>query len=72
MTITIIVLEGLVGKVCRCSRGRPGLVTGRKALEWGESWVGIGLDDGDPQWASRRPTIIAQDLNTYLKKEKGR
>ena len=50
--------NGLIGKAAVCSRGRPGLVTGRKELPWGLSWVGIGLDDGTA-WASREPRVMA-------------
>lgn len=47
----------MIGAVGECSKGRLGLITGRKTLPWGESWVGIGLDDGSP-WASRTPRIL--------------
>jgi len=60
----------LVGTVCRCSKGRPGLVTGKKELPWGESYVGIGLDDGPIQWAARKPILIAYSLPQFLAVEK--
>lgn len=56
----------LRGKVAVCSKGRPGLVTGAKLLPWGPSWVGIGLDDGPIQWASRDPFVITDDLNSWI------
>lgn len=51
--------ENLVGLVGVCSKGRPGLITGRKELPWGLSWVGIGLDDGSA-WSSRSPRKMTQ------------
>lgn len=59
-TGTVAEEENLVGKVGVCSRGRPGLITGRKELAWGLSWVGIGLDDGSA-WSSRAPRVVARD-----------
>lgn len=55
-----------LGRVGVCSKGRPGLITGRKKLEWGLSWVGIGLDDGTP-WASREPKIVAESVAEWFK-----
>ena len=52
--------ESLVGKVCVCSVGRPAIVTGRRKFEFGECWVGLGLD-GKGTWASSAPCIIAED-----------
>jgi len=49
-----------IGKVAVCSKGRPGLITGRKELPWGLSWVGIALDDGTA-WASRSPTLMSEE-----------
>jgi hypothetical protein len=49
--------EALTGCVAVCSRGRVGLITGKKELPWGLSWVGIGLDDGT-EWASRNPRLL--------------
>lgn len=46
----------MVGRMAVCSRGRVGVIRGRKALPWGESWVGVGLDG--TEWASRSPTLI--------------
>ena len=60
----------MVGTVCRCSKGRPGLVTGQKKLPWGQSWVGIALDSGSWQWAARKPILIAYNLDQYLSIEK--
>ncbi len=61
--------ENLVGLVAVCSRGRPGLVTGRKQLPWGLSWVGIGLDDGSA-WSSRSPRKMTQDELVALSESK--
>lgn len=49
-------MSDLTGKLALCSRGRLGVVEGRKELEWGLSWVGTGVD-GTP-WASREPRIV--------------
>jgi len=51
--------EDLVGKICVCTAGRPAIVTGKKTFDWGESWVGLGLD-GKGTWASTTPCIIAE------------
>lgn len=50
--------ESLVGRWAVCSQGRVGKIEDRKVLEWGPSWVGVGLD-GRP-WASRQPMVIAE------------
>lgn len=51
--------ENLVGKVCVCTVGRPFIVTGVKVFDWGESWVGLGLD-GKGTACSSDPAIIAE------------
>ena len=56
--------EHLVGKVAICSKGRIGVITGRATLPWGESWVGVGFDG--KQWASRSPSVIADNVNDYI------
>ncbi len=61
-----------IGSVALCSKGRPGLITGRKILPWGESWVGIALDNGNWRWASRNPRVIAADLDTWLRRDEAR
>lgn len=48
--------ENLVGKVCVCSTGRLGLVTGREEVTFGngdraDCWTGIGFD-GRGLWAT--------------------
>ena len=48
-----------IGAVCFCSMGRPGLITGRTTLSWGEAWVGIGLDGKGP-WSSRSPKLMTE------------
>lgn len=58
--------EDLAGKIGICSRGRLGLIEGRKELPWGESWIGKGLDDGT-EWASRDPKIVFDSLAEYEK-----
>lgn len=60
--------EDLVGKVAVCSRGIAGVITGRKELPWGESWVGKKINNGEP-WASRKPTVIADSLDEYMADE---
>jgi hypothetical protein len=60
--------EDLTGKVCVCSLGRAAIVTGRKMLPWGESWVGLGLDGrgvGKVLWASTNPCVIAESGQEY-------
>lgn len=60
--------ENLVGKICVCSVGRPGIVTGRKEYDWGTAWCGLGLD-GKGNWSSTNPAIIAesgQDFHDLL------
>lgn len=47
-----------VGRWAVCGIGRIGKIEGRKQLDWGESWVGTGLD-GRP-WASRKPRLLAE------------
>ena len=51
--------ENLIGKVCVCSVGRPAIVTGKKNFDFGNCWVGLGLD-GKGTWASTNPCIIAE------------
>jgi hypothetical protein len=51
--------EDLVGKVCVCSVGRPGVVVGRKTCDFGDAWIGLGLD-GKGNWASTAPCIVAE------------
>lgn len=54
--------EDWIGKVALCSKGTLGLITHRKVLPWGESWVGISLHDGSP-WASRHPcSVLWEDV----------
>jgi len=59
--------ENLIGKVGRCSKGRPGLIMGKKELPWGIAWIGVGLD-GRGQWSSRDPIIIAESEEEYEEK----
>lgn len=51
--------EDLVGKVCVCSVGRVAVVVGQKTFDWGQAWVGLGLD-GKGTWASKEPAIVAE------------
>ncbi|GMV06743.1 MAG: hypothetical protein AMXMBFR53_30180 [Gemmatimonadota bacterium] len=57
--------EDLTGRWAVCSIGRIGRIEGRKMLEWGESWVGTGLD-GEP-WASRTPRVLRDDQVALLR-----
>ena len=41
-----LLLDDLVGRVGRCSKGKLGLITHWKMLPWGLSWVGISLENG--------------------------
>lgn len=54
------------GVVARRSKGRIAVVTGRKVLPWGDSWVGVGLD-GQGLWASRDPVFIAGSIQSYAR-----
>lgn len=72
--------EHLVGKVCICSIGRIGLVTGRERIglvpgrerinfeKSGEGeklyWVGVGFD-GKGTWASERPVVVHDDPEDF-------
>lgn len=60
VTVTCDAHLGYIGKAGVCSKGRPGLIVGRKQLPWGLSWVGIGLDDGS-SWSSRSPRVMTRD-----------
>ena len=63
--------ENLIGKVCVCSIGRVGIVTGRGSFtsaiksNFGgndkeiKCWKGLGLD-GKGVWASTNPCIVAE------------
>jgi len=51
--------ESLIGKICVCSVGRPAIIVGQKNFEFGECWIGLGLD-GKGTWASSSPCIIAE------------
>lgn len=51
--------EDLTGKVCVCSVGRPFIVTGKRTFDFGESWVGLGLD-GKGTVASTGPCVVAE------------
>ena len=52
--------EDLTGKICVCSVGRIAIVTGKHKFDFGEAWVGLGLD-GKGTWASTNPGIIAEN-----------
>jgi hydroxymethylpyrimidine pyrophosphatase-like HAD family hydrolase len=52
--------ENLEGKVCVCSTGRTAIVTGKKTFDFGEAYVGLGLD-GKGTWASTAPVVIAEN-----------
>ena len=56
--------DDLIGKVAICGKDIIGVITGKKVLEWGESWIGERLDDGGP-WASTRPKIVANSIGEY-------
>ena len=58
--------ENLIGKVCVCSIGRPGIVVGKKKATFGnipaqeyDVWFGLGLD-GKGNWCSTNPCIVAE------------
>jgi len=61
----------LIGIPCWCSKGRPGLVTGREMLPWGWSYVGVGLDGKGP-WASRKPEPLTKSEIAQLYKQYGK
>lgn len=55
----------LTGCVARCSGGQLGVVTGRKVLPWGLSWVGVAFERGAPMWASRNPDVLASSVKAW-------
>lgn len=61
--------EDLTGKVCVCSIGRVGIVSGKGVLNLDsgatkEVWQGLGVD-GKGTWASSSPIVIAETLQEY-------
>lgn len=56
--------EDITGKVCVCSVGRPFVVTGKRRFDFGESWVGLGLD-GKGTVASTAPAVIAESAQEF-------
>lgn len=58
--------DELIGKVAMCDRGVVGVITGRKKLDWGESWIGERIEDGG-KWYSKNPAILADSLEEYNK-----
>ncbi len=74
-TVTDLIAEGFhqlqFGRVALCSKGRVGVITGRKKLPWGWSYIGIGINrDEDWRWAARRPWVVAENLNDFLRRER--
>lgn len=67
--------EDLIGKICVCSIGRPAIVVGKNQFEWGNAWIGLGLD-GKGTWCSTEPCIIAESGREFhdklLKRFKGK
>jgi len=62
--------EDLRGKVCVCSVGRVGIVTGSYTPEWSDGvrmWAGIGFD-GKGTWASSTPCIVAENGEEFRMK----
>lgn len=59
----------LIGQYGLCSQGRPGLITNHVEIDWGWSYVGIGLDDGTP-WASRDPYLMTIEEVEQLRRSK--
>lgn len=64
-----MVVTDYAGKVCVCSIGRVGVVTGKKCMNFGDGWVdmwtGIGFD-GKGLWATSSPIVIADTLEEYV------
>lgn len=58
--------ENLIGKVAKCHKGEIGIITHRVGLNGNRVWRGIKFN-GD-LWESKKPTIISDNLNQYLKK----
>ena len=59
--------EDLIGKVCVCSIGRIGLVTGKGNPVWADEkdmWIGLGFD-GKGTWASSNPCIAYENPEEY-------
>ncbi len=65
--------ENLVGKICVCSIGRIGIVTGEGEFtsavnnEVIKCWKGLGLD-GKGVWASTAPCIVAESGQEFADK----
>lgn len=59
--------EDLTGRMGVCSIGRIGIIEGRKALNWGVSWIGTGVLDGE-SWASRQPWLLSEHEQELLAK----
>lgn len=62
----VSLLWKFAGQVCTCSKGRMGLVTDVKELDWGWTCVGIGLD-GKGAWSSRNPQVVFETLEQYIR-----
>lgn len=56
--------EDITGKVAVCSVGRAFVVTGRRKFDWGEAWVGLGLD-GKGTVASTGPAVVAESAAEF-------
>jgi len=63
--------ENLRGYVCVCSVGRVAIVVGKQMFDFGEAWVGLGLD-GKGTWASTKPCILAESGIEFHDKLLGR
>ena len=59
--------EILTGKVCVCSVGRVGIVTGEEKYHFGLAWVGLGLD-GKGTWCSTAPAVVAETAEEFRAK----
>jgi hypothetical protein len=46
----------LRGFLARNSRGHLGIISGRKVLPWGESYIGVALDGYT--WSAREPQVL--------------
>jgi hypothetical protein len=71
--------EGLTGRVCVCSLGRVGVVTGRTVINFPngdtrDCWVGMGFD-GNGVWATgvdQDIVVLFDTLAEYVDKIKTR
>lgn len=69
ISVSLNELEGHIGKVAKCGKGRIAVITGKDYTAWSPDekvWIGVGLDG--VSWSSKKPEIISDSIIEYLKK----